>query len=210
MYDLVNGNVDLVDAVEEDPMLLPDVSKLNNGIQLLAELREKKNNKQRPAPKFYILTGPAGLGKTTLVKMLAEKHDYEINSSWSTDGHSIRTSGKPSAQIILFDNVGPTWAPPYDWLCRLTDAGAGRGRVTADIKYGLEVELRPEIVVVTSTTFPSSWWTGTQIYDRQLERRIAKWLDWDGTKWVDVTAARVGSTTFDFVEEQKAALDLLN
>lgn len=214
LAELVDGRTNLVEAIESDPTLLEKATTLNAGLQLLQAQRASASGGVRPVARLIILTGPSGQGKTALAHRFAESQKMELATGFSFTGGQVEvhTGGyRPDVhEIILLDNLSKENRPPYDWLCKLTDPGPMRADVSVKEKYGLTARLTPSYVICTSTTDPSTWWTGTNSFDRQLQRRIYKWLNYDDytNTWVEIPTSPA-TWTREQQQAQDDALDLL-
>lgn len=171
---LVKGDITLEQAVEEDTNLLRHYKNLGENLRLF-----QANKKKRPdgvAPRFVYLTGPSGVGKTTLAKSLKAGGDTFLVPLSST-GHQWWFDGYQGQRCLVFDNVSKATCPPYDLICQMAD----RSACSVPVKGGF-VTCSPDVIVITSTLAPNLLWTE---WDLQMKRRITDL--WEASLTTDTT-----------------------
>lgn len=171
---LVKGTKTLEEVIEEDTDLLKHYKALGENLRLF-----RANKKKRPdgvAPRFVYLTGPSGVGKTTLAKSLMKVEDTFLvplsatGAQWWFDGYQ-------GQRCLVFDNVSKTTCPPYDLICQMAD----RSACSVPVKGGF-VNCSPDVIVITSTLAPSHLW---KEWDLQMKRRITDL--WEASLTTDTT-----------------------
>jgi len=183
---LINGTQSLDEMVLQCPHLLLKYDVLQKNLSMYQA--SKKRRPAGTAPRFVYLTGPSGVGKTTVAKSLVPEEETflvplpQTKGVWWFDGYT-------GQRCLVFDNVSRETCPPYDLICQMVDTSPCR----VPVKGG-HVICSPDVIVVTSTVHPSQLWTTA--WDVQVKRRLTD-------LWV---ASTISSRTMS--ENQEAITEL--
>lgn len=164
--DILTGTKSLEQAIQERPSLLLQLDKLQMNLDLMKSLTAKRKEGQMPSLIF--IEGPAGVGKSTIAHSLTLPEETFLVPLPSSKGSSWWFDGYHGQQMILFDNISPETAPPYDLICQMVNPSVCRLPVK-----GRFVLSSASMIVMTSTASPKTIWKNL---DHQMMRRMTTYL----------------------------------
>jgi len=200
LADVLSGAKSVETIVDEHPEYLLLYDRI---VKNLSQFRAAKRQRSASVvPEFLFLTGPSGVGKTTLALSLAPAEEtfpvplpQKGTAQWWFDGYQ-------GQRVLVFDNVSPATAPPYDLLCQMVD----KYTVQVPIKGGF-VACAPSVIVITSVQTPQQLWG--DLWDAQMKRRLTQlWTATVGPATTQALADLVsrGETHVGFSERARTTI----